>query len=125
MSKILKYLPYILIIIVGIAIYCGFKYMSNQIANEREKTTLLQIKNAELLNNIKMKENVAQITFEQMKQIELNTLEALNNNLDSNNKIESFKLNGERKNMLDKINNYEICMSKNSLNPFIKCDLDI
>ena len=125
MNIFLKFLPYLLIIALGIGIYGGFRYMSNELSITKEQNQTLIIKNNELQNQIKTISTTANVTVEQLEQIRKNEKESLKYISETNLKIDALELNEDSNIILMKINNYEVCMAKNSLNPEIKCELNI
>lgn len=125
MNIFLKFLPYLLIIALGAGIYSGFRYMSNELSITKEQNQTLIIKNNELQNQIKTISTTANVTVEQLEQIRKNEKESLKYISETNLKIDALELNEDSNIILMKINNYEVCMAKNSLNPEIKCELNI
>ena len=125
MNIFLKFLPYLLIIALGAGIYGGFRYMSNELSITKEQNQTLIIKNNELQNQIKTISTTANVTVEQLEQIRKNEKESLKYISETNLKIDALELNEDSTIILMKINNYEVCMAKNSLNPEIKCELNI
>nr|DAH71122.1 MAG TPA: hypothetical protein [Caudoviricetes sp.] len=125
MNIFLKFLPYLLIIALGAGIYGGFRYMSNELSITKEQNQTLIIKNNELQNQIKTISTTANVTVEQLEQIRKNEKESLKYISETNLKIDALELNEDSNIILMKINNYEVCMAKNSLNPEIKCELNI
>lgn len=125
MNIFLKFLPYLLIIALGAGIYGGFRYMSNELSITKEQNQTLIIKNNELQNQIKTISTTANVTVEQLEQIRKNEKESLKYISETNLKIDVLELNEDSNIILMKINNYEVCMAKNSLNPEIKCELNI
>lgn len=119
------FLPYLLIIALGAGIYGGFRYMSNELSITKEQNQTLIIKNNELQNQIKTISTTANVTVEQLEQIRKNEKESLKYISETNLKIDALELNEDSNIILMKINNYEVCMAKNSLNPEIKCELNI
>ena len=125
MNIFLKFLPYLLIIALGAGIYGGFRYMSNELSITKEQNQTLIIKNNELQNQIKTISTTSTVTVEQLEQIRKNEKESLKYISETNLKIDALELNEDSNIILMKINNYEVCMAKNSLNPEIKCELNI
>ena len=125
MNIFLKFLPYLLIIALGAGIYGGFRYMSNELSITKEQNQTLIIKNNELQNQIKTISTTANVTVEQLEQIRKNEKESLKYISETNLNIDALELNEDSNIILMKINNYEVCMAKNSLNPEIKCELNI
>ena len=125
MNIFLKLLPYLIIVALGFGIYGGFKYMSNELAKAKEQNICLTTENAELINQINTLKETTNITVEQLEQIRKNEKNSLKYINEYNNKINDLKLNEDSDIILMKINNYEVCMAKNSLNPEIKCELEL
>lgn len=125
MNIFLKLLPYLLIIALGYGIYGGFKYMSSELSKAKEQNICLTTENSELLSRIESITHASNVTIEQLEQMRVNEKESLKYISESNLKIDSMKFNENKDIILMKINNYEVCMAKNSLNPSIKCKLEI
>ena len=125
MNIFLKLLPYLIIVALGFGIYGGFKYMSNELAKAKEQNICLTTENAELINQINTLKETSNITVEQLEQIRKNEKNSLKYINEYNNKINDLKLDEDYDIILMKINNYEVCMAKNSLNPEIKCELEL
>lgn len=125
MNIFLKLLPYLIILSLGFGIYYGFRYMSNELSEAKEQNICLTTKNSELLIRIKNLTETSTITIDQLEQIRKNEKESLKYISECNLKIDEMKLNENVEIIVHKINNYEMCMAKNSLNPQIKCELDI
>lgn len=125
MNIFLKLLPYLLIIALGYGIYGGFKYMSSELSKAKEQNICLTTENSELLSRIENLTNTSNITIEQLEQIRKNEKSSLKYINEFNNKVENIKFSEEPNIILMKINNYEVCMAKNSLNPEIKCELEL
>lgn len=125
MNIFFKLLPYLIIVALGFGIYGGFKYMSNELAKAKEQNICLTTENAELINQINTLKETSNITVEQLEQIRKNEKNSLKYINEYNNKINDLKLNEDSDIILMKINNYEVCMAKNSLNPEIKCELEL
>lgn len=125
MNIFLKLLPYLLIIALGYGIYGGFKYMSSELSKAKEQNICLTTENSELLSRIESLTQTSSITIEQLEQIRKNEKSSLKYINEFNNKVENIKFSEEPNIILMKINNYEVCMAKNSLNPEIKCELEL
>lgn len=125
MNIFLKLLPYLLIIALGYGIYGGFKYMSSELSKAKEQNICLTTENSELLSRIESLTQTSSITIEQLEQIRKNEKNSLKYIADINNKINEMKFDEDPNIILMKINNYEVCMAKNSLNPNIKCELEL
>lgn len=125
MKIFLKLLPYLIIVALGFGIYGGFRYMSSELAKSKEQTQCLLNEKKELQNQVEVLKNTSNITIEQLEEIRKNEKNSLKYIANINNKIDEIKFEEEADVILMKINNYEICMAKNSLNPSIKCELGI
>ena len=125
MNIFLKLLPYLLIIALGAGIYGGFRYMSNELSAAKELNQTLTIENAELEQRVETISNTSSATVEQLEQIRKNEKESLKYVSEINLKINEMKLNEDPNVILMKINNYEVCMAKNSLNPKVRCELEL
>lgn len=125
MNIFLKLLPYLIIVALGFGIYGGFKYMSSELSKAKEQNICLTVENSELVSRIEQLTKTSNITVEQLEQIRKNEKESLKYISETNLKINEMQLNEDSAILLMKINNYEVCMAKNSLNPEIKCQLDL
>lgn len=125
MKIFLKLLPYLIILSLGFGIYYGFGYLSNELSQSKELNVQLRIENSELNNRIDNLSKISSITINQLEQMRKNEKDSLKYINETNNKIDNLKLNEDSNELLIKINQYEDCMAKNSLNPKIKCELNI
>lgn len=125
MNIFLKLLPYLIIVALGFGIYGGFKYMSNELAKAKEENICLTTENAELVNQINTLKETTNITVEQLEQIRKNEKSSLKYISDFSNRVNELSLTEDPEVILMKINNYEVCMSKNSMNPEVKCELEL
>lgn len=125
MNIFLKLLPYLIIAALGFGIYGGFKYMSNELAKAKEQNVCLTTENAELVNQINTLKATTNITVDQLEQMRKNEKTSLKYINEFNNQVNELKLDEDPNIILMKINNYEVCMAKNSLNPEVKCKLEL
>jgi hypothetical protein len=125
MKIFLKLLPYLIIIALGFGIYGGFKYMSDEVSKAKEQVQTLLIQKSELENKVDTLNTIKDISIEQQVQLQHNEKESIKYINDFNNKINELTFNEDKDIILMKINNYEVCMAKNSLNPEIKCELNL
>lgn len=125
MKIFLKLLPYLIIIALGFGIYGGFKYMSDEVSKAKEQVQTLLIQKSELENKVDTLNTIKDISIEQQVQLQHNEKESIKYINDFNNKVNELTFNEDRDIILMKINNYEVCMAKNSLNPEIKCELNL
>lgn len=125
MKIFLKLLPYLIIIALGFGIYGGFKYMSDEVSKAKEQVQTLLIQKSELENKVDTLNTIKDISIEQQVQFQHNEKESIKYINDFNNKVNELTFNEDKDIILMKINNYEVCMAKNSLNPEIKCELNL
>lgn len=125
MKLFLKLLPYLIIIALGFGIYGGFKYMSDEVSKAKEQVQTLLIQKSELENKVDTLNTIKDISIEQQVQLQHNEKESIKYINDFNNKVNELTFNEDKDIILMKINNYEVCMAKNSLNPEIKCKLNL
>ena len=125
MKLFLKLLPYLIIIALGFGIYGGFKYMSDEVCKAKEQVQTLLIQKSELENKVDTLNTIKDISIEQQVQLQHNEKESIKYINDFNNKVNELTFNEDKDIILMKINNYEVCMAKNSLNPEIKCELNL
>jgi hypothetical protein len=125
MRVFLKVLPYLLVVVLGICIFFGFRYMSNQLSQANaEKQCLIDEKNALTAELDGLKEQNA-ITINQLEQLQKNEKESLNNVLTSSAEIDNINLSGDKAELLKKINEHEKCVATNSLKPTVKCTMEL
>lgn len=125
MNIFLKLLPYLIIVALGFGIYGGFRYMSNELAKAKEENICLTASNAELVNQINTLKETTNITVEQLEQIRKNEKSSLKYISEFSNRVNELSLTEDPEVILMKINNYEVCMAKNSMNPEVKCELEL
>ena len=125
MKIFLKLLPYLLIVVLGASLYFGFVHMSNKIAESERQNQCLILEKQELQNQIESLKAVSTLTVEQLESLRKNEKESLKYINEKNNEINSLTLSEEPDIMLVKINAYEECIAKNSLNPSVICKLEL
>lgn len=125
MNIFLKLLPYLIIVALGFGIYGGFRYMSNELAKAKEENICLTASNAELVAQIESLKETTNITVEQLEQIRKNEKSSLKYISEFSNRVNELSLTEDPEVILMKINNYEVCMAKNSMNPEVKCELEL
>lgn len=125
MKIFLKLLPYLLIVVLGASLYFGFVHMSNKIAESERQNQCLTLEKQELQNQIESLKAVSSLTVEQLESLRKNEKESLKYINEKNNQINSLTFSEEPDIMLMKINAYEECIAKNSLNPSIICKLEL
>lgn len=125
MRIFIKILPYLIIVMLGVTIYAGFRYMSSELEKAKERNICLTTENAELLNRVETLEETNTTTINQLLELQNNEHKSLEYINKTNDYIDNYVIDNDRKQLLLKINTYEECMSKNSLEPSIKCTIDI
>lgn len=125
MNLFLKIAPYLIIIALGLGIYYGFNYMSDKISEVQKENQYLNIQLSSMEKELKNKNINYQIILEELEQLQKNETESINNIIDNNKNIDNMNMTGDRKKLLNKINEYEKCISENSLKPHIKCNIDL
>lgn len=124
-SIIKKLLPYLIIAVLGIAIYGGFRYYSNKIEDLSRQNAVLQAQNAEINNNYTTLQNMYSISMKQVEELQkqqkesLNYVESLKQALNEINLKEAYDKDSIE--LLNRINDYEKCMAKNFKNPYQHC----
>lgn len=125
MKIFLKLLPYLIIITLGISLFCGFKYMTNKLSESETQKQILIMQNAEIKNQMETTNELMQSSLEQIERMKKNEKQSLNNINKHNAEINSLELSEDRRVVLEKINAYENCMAMNSLNPYKKCEINL
>lgn len=125
MKIFLKLLPYLLIIILGVSIYGGFRYMSNKVSEAENQAQCLLTEKNQLEAQLKILKEASSLTAEQLESLRKNEKASLKYINDKNIEINNLTLNEEPDIMLLKINAYEECVAKNSLNPKVICKLEL
>ena len=125
MKIFLKLLPYLIIVALGFGIYFGFTHMSGKIAESERQNQCLILEKQELENQVKSLKEVSALTVDQLESLRKSEKESLKYINEKNNEINALTLTGEPDIMLKKINAYEECIAKNSLNPSIICKLEL
>ena len=124
-SVIKKIWPYLLIAVLGLAIYGGFRYYSGKIEDLSKQNAILQAQNAEINNNYTTLQNMYSISMKQVEELQkqqkesLNYVESLKQALNEINLKEAYDKDSVK--LLNDINDYEKCMAKNFKNPYQYC----
>ena len=124
-SIIKKIWPYLLIAVLGLAIYGGFRYYSGKIEDLSRQNAVLQAQNAEINNNYTTLQNMYSISMKQVEELQkqqkesLNYVESLKQALNEINLKEAYDKDSVK--LLNDINDYEKCMAKNFKNPYQHC----
>lgn len=125
MKIFLKLLPYLLIVALGASLYFGFVHMSNKIAESERQTQCLILEKQELENQVKSLKEVSTLTVDQLESLRKNEKASLKYINEKNNEINALTLSEDPDIMIIKINAYEECVAKNSLNPSVICKLEL
>lgn len=124
MNLFLKLLPYFFIIVMGFAIYFGFRHYESKISSLTTELTCSINEVKELKEENKSLKEINNITTEQLQNIQKQVYESVTYVSDTSNKIDLLKLDEDKNTLIDKINAYEICVAQNSRNPHIKCAME-
>jgi hypothetical protein len=125
MKIFLKLLPYLIIVALGFGIYFGFTHMSGKIAESERQNQCLIMEKQELENQVKALKEVSALSVEQLESLRKSEKESLKYINEKNSEINALTLTEEPDIMLIKINAYEECIAKNSLNPGVICKLEL
>ena len=129
LSIIKKIWPYLLIAILGLAIYFGFVHFSNQVEELTRQNTILEAQNAEMNSNYNTLKNLYNISLKQAEELQKQQKESqqyvaeLRQALSSMNLKKAYAEDADK--LLQTINDYEKCYSINLIkNPSYKCYKD-
>ena len=126
LSVIKKIWPYLLIAILGLAIYFGFVHFSNQIEDLTRQNTILEAQNAEINNNYNTLKNLYNISLKQAEELAKQQKASQQYVAEVKQKLNEMNLQKAYTEDADKllkiINDYEKCYSINLIkNPSYKC----
>ena len=129
LSVLKRIWPYLLIAILGLAIYFGFVHFSNQIEELTRQNTILEERNAEINNNYNTLKNMYNISLKQVEELQRQQKESLQYVADLRQKLNEMDLkkaySEDAKKLLKTINDYENCYSGNLIkDPSHKCYKD-
>ena len=129
LSIIKKIWPYLLIAILGLAIYFGFVHFSNQVEELTRQNTILEAQNAEMNSNYNTLKNLYNISLKQAEELQKQQKESqqyvaeLRQALSSMDLKKAYAEDADK--LLQTINDYEKCYSINLIkNPSYKCYKD-
>ena len=129
LSIIKKIWPYLLIVILGLAIYFGFVHFSNQVEELTRQNTILEAQNAEMNSNYNTLKNLYNISLKQAEELQKQQKESqqyvaeLRQALSSMDLKKAYAEDADK--LLQTINDYEKCYSINLIkNPSYKCYKD-
>ena len=126
LSVLKKIWPYLLIAILGLAIYFGFVHFSNKVEELTRENTILEERNAEINNNYNTLKNMYNISLKQVEELQKQQKESLQYVSDLRQKLNEMDLKKayaeDAEKLLKTINDYEKCYSANLIkNPSYKC----
>lgn len=121
-----KIWPYLLLVVLGLVLYGGFRYFTNKVEELTQQNTILQTQNAEVNNNYTTLQNMYSISMKQVEELQKQQKESLEyvtelrialNEIDLEKAYET-----DKDGLLKTINDYEKCYARNLIkNPTIKC----
>ena len=65
-----KIWPYLLLVVLGLVLYGGFRYFTNKVEELTQQNTILQAQNAEVNNNYTTLQNMYSISLKQVEQLQ-------------------------------------------------------
>lgn len=125
-SLLKKALPYIIIAVLGLSIYGGFRYYSGKIEDMTRENAQLQAQNAEISNNYKTLQNLYNISLKQAEELikqQKDSQQYVAELRQKLNEMDLAKAYGEDAGkLLQTINDYEKCYALNTIkDPSLKC----
>lgn len=125
-SLIKKALPYIIIAVLGLSIYGGFRYYSGKIEDMTRENAQLQAQNAEISNNYNTLQNLYNISLKQAEELikqQKDSQQYVAELRQKLNEMDLAKAYGEDAGkLLQTINDYEKCYAINTIkDPSLKC----
>lgn len=125
-SLIKKALPYIIIAVLGLSIYGGFRYYSGKIENMSRENAQLQAQNAEISNNYNTLQNLYNISLKQAEELIKQQKESQQYVAELRQKLNEMDLakayGEDAEKLLQTINDYEKCYAINTIkDPSLKC----
>lgn len=121
-----KFLPYIIIVLMGVIIYSGFVYYANKIEVLTTEKTTLQTQLSQVNTNYSTLQNMYSISIKQYEELQKSQKESLEYVSELKRKLTELDFNEEynkdKETLLKSINDYEKCYSKNVIkDPSYKC----
>lgn len=121
-----KFLPWILIILLGVVIYGGFRYYANKVEELTISNTTLQTQLSQVNTNYSTLQNMYSISIKQYEELQKSQKESLEYVSELKQKLTELNFREEyskdKETLLININNYEKCYSKNVIkDPSYKC----
>jgi len=129
LSVLKKIWPYLLIAILGLAIYFGFVHFSNKIEELTRQNTILEEKNSEINNNYNTLKNMYNISLKQVEELQKQQKESIQYVSELKQALNGMDLRKEyskdAEKLLKTINDYEKCYALNLIkDPSKKCYKD-
>ena len=72
-----KIWPYLLLVVLGLVLYGGFRYFTNKVEELTQQNTILQAQNAEVNNNYTTLQNMYSISMKQVEDLQKQQKESL------------------------------------------------
>lgn len=125
-SLLRKFLPWILIILLGVVLYGGFRYYANRVEELTISNTTLQTQLSQVNTNYSTLQNMYSISIKQYEELQKSQKESLEYVSELKQKLTELNFREEyskdKESLLKSINDYEKCYSKNVIkNPLYKC----
>lgn len=121
-----KFLPWILIILLGVIIYGGFRYYANKVEELTISNATLQTQLSQVNTNYSTLQNMYSISIKQYEELQKSQKESLEYVSELKQKLTELNFREEyskdKESLLKNINDYEKCYSKNVIkDPSYKC----
>jgi transposase len=121
-----KLFPYILIITLGMVLYCGFRYYTEKVESLTISNNNLQHQLSQVNTNYSTLQNMYSISIKQYEELQKSQKESLEYVSELKQKLTELNFREEyskdKESLLKSINDYEKCYSKNVIkNPSYKC----
>lgn len=121
----LKFLPYIIIVVLGLIMSFGMIYYTKRITSLTEDKMILETKNSEISNNYNTLQNMYSISMKQAEELQKQQKESLTYVSEVEQALTEIDLgkqyDADAIKLLNGINEYEKCMAKNFKKPYVKC----
>lgn len=121
-----KFLPWILIALLGLVIYGGFRYYANKVEELTINNVTLQTQLSQVNNNYSSLQNMYDISIKQYEELQKSQKESLEYVSELKRKLTDLDFKKEydkdKETLLKNINDYEKCYSKHVIkDPSYKC----
>ena len=125
-SLLKKFLPWILLAILGLVLYGGFRYYANKVEELTIDKTTLQTQLSQVNTNYTTLQTMYNISIKQYEELQKSQKESLEYVSELKRKLTELDFNEEynkdKETLLKNINDYEKCYSKHVItNPSYKC----